>query len=110
MPFGKHAYEQHNTFPCPQTPELIELTMPLDEKTDVRETMKLAQNVKDGVELPEDDDSAFEELPIHVEDTEIVVETLIGDETTGSKGLAAECNFKQDDVIVSINGVKVSGA
>ena len=92
-----------------QTPELIELTMPLKENLDVRTTMKLTQEIREGVELPEDDeDSAFEELP--VEDTEIVVKTLIGDESTGSKGLAAECNFKQDDVIVSINGVKVSGA
>ena len=82
--------------------------MPLEENIDVRTTMKLTQEIRDGVELPDDeDDSDFEELP--VEDTEMVVETLIGDKNTGSKGLAAECNFKQDDVIVSINGVKVSG-
>lgn len=91
-----------------QTPELIELTMELEENIDVRTTMKLTQEIREGVEIPEDEEDSAFELP--VEDTEIVVKTLIGDESTGSKGLAAESNFKQDDVIVSINGVKVSGA
>ena len=103
-----------------QTPELIELALPLDAQTDIRATMKLTQQLKEDVK---NNIKASEEMAaltsamttidlpdIPVEDTEIVVETLIGNKSTGSKGFAAECNFKQDDVIVSINGIRVSGA
>ena len=84
--------------------------MPLDEHTDVRSTMKLMQQLRKGIEPPEVLETFEAETPvIPVKDTEIVVEKLIGDESTGSKGLAAECNFKAGDVILSLNGIQVSG-
>ena len=72
--------------------------------------MKLAQQLREGAEVPQNDELLTGEEPvIPVKDTEIVVEKLIGDESTGSKGLAAECNFVAGDIIISINGVRVSG-
>ena len=90
--------------------------MELKKTSDVRAFMKLTQQMSDNAEIKDYEDSMLlaaseSSLPqIPVKDTEIVVETLIGNKSTGSKGLAAESDIRADDVIVSINGVTVSGA